>query len=91
MSQEIIDSLYDDTLNKLETVVYNLKHPNVNNQQGLPDYYSNVAEDFGEIKNDIDKFISICNGLSQQWSNNLGYNGGSKKKGRKTRRHSKKH
>jgi hypothetical protein len=84
-----IDNLQEDIVLKLDDIVKRLKNPTINNQQGLPKYYSDLADEFDiineYIKVDLNKLQQIATMLSAESSRNLGYNGGKRKK-RKTRK-----
>jgi hypothetical protein len=88
---EEINYLHQNMIGKLDDIILRLKSPLINNQQGLPKYYSDIAIEFEHLKYDIDSSLDslqeIANEMSTRWSANLGYNGGSlKRKKRKTRR-----
>lgn len=93
-----IDSLYYGAIheiNSLQTILHSLKHPDVDNQQGLPSYYSNIANEIekskGIIQDNLNAIHKIATDNSEEWSKNLGYSGGGlrgkgRKLGRKTRK-----
>lgn len=93
-----IDSFYNGALNEinsLQTTIKSLKVPDIDNQQGLPSYYSNIANKIetskGIIERNINEIQKIANDLSEEWSRNLGYiGGGLRRKGRKAGRKTRK-